>query len=85
MQEHEEIVVYGTAWCSDCKRSRKALDRIGRSYRYVDIEKDAAAAETARVLAGVQKVPVIALPGGLVLVEPSDLDLIAAATGIAAI
>jgi glutaredoxin len=80
MPDAEEIVVYGTGWCADCTRSRSALERMGRAYRYVDIEADADAASVARSLAGVQKIPVISLPGGAVLVEPSDIELAAAVT-----
>ena len=78
MSDVEEIVVYGTGWCADCKRSRSALERIGRAYRYVDIDADEDAAAVAHSLAGVHKIPVISLPGGVVLVEPSDIELAAA-------
>ena len=39
----DELVVYGTGWCPDVRRSRALLDKAGVAYRYVDLDADAGA------------------------------------------
>ena len=34
------ITLYGTNWCSDCKRSKKFFGEQRVQYRFVDIESD---------------------------------------------
>jgi mycoredoxin len=86
MGEHTEqmIILYGTAWCGDCRRSRRFLESKGITYTYIDIEADtAAAAEVERLNNGYKSVPTIVFPDGAVLVEPSNREL-ADKLGIAA-
>ncbi|GAA4970114.1 glutaredoxin family protein [Kineococcus glutinatus] len=76
MQEHtaeEQLVVYGAGWCPDVRRSRALLDATGTTYRYVDVEQDAAATELMRRLqGGRRRIPTLVWPDGGHLVEPSD-------------
>lgn len=72
----QEIVVYGTAWCPDCRRARRVLEQLGRPYTYVNIEADERAASFVRkVNRGNQSVPTIVFPDGSILVEPSNAEL----------
>jgi glutaredoxin len=70
------VVVYGTGWCPDVRRSRALLDSLGVPYRYVDVEEDAQAAELVRRLqGGHRRVPTVVRSDGEHLVEPTDPDL----------
>lgn len=61
----ETITVYGTAWCGDCRRARKLLDRHGARYRWIDIDADSAAqAVVLRLNRGQRSVPTILFPDG---------------------
>jgi len=71
-------VFYGTAWCSDCKRSKTFLGEHRIPYKYVDIEEDEAAALKVEALNnGKRKVPTIVFDDGSFLVEPSNATLAA--------
>ena len=68
------IVVYGADWCGDCVRTRRWLDASGTPYDWVD--RDADPAVRARLAdAGYLAIPIVVIPGGRVLVEPSDAEL----------
>ena len=41
----DAIVVYGTAWCGDCRRAKKLLERRGIDYAWVDVEEQKGAKE----------------------------------------
>ncbi len=72
----EDIVVYGTSWCPDVRRSRAVLDEVGLTYTYVDVDDDKAALRRVRALQkGARRVPTIVIGSGPVLVEPTDDDL----------
>jgi mycoredoxin len=73
----DDIVMYGADWCGDCRRAQRLLDGRGASYRYIDVEHDAGAREAARRIGGSTKIPVIVMPDGSVLVEPTDPELVA--------
>ena len=73
----DEIVMYGADWCGDCHRARRLLDGRGTPYRYIDVEHDADARDEARRIGGSTKIPVIVMPDGSVLVEPTDPELAA--------
>ncbi|NTW01326.1 MAG: mycoredoxin [Oscillochloris sp.] len=74
--ESQEIVVYGTTWCPDCRRAQRVLDQLGRHYTYVNIEADSrAAAYVMQVNRGNHSVPTIVFPDGSILVEPSNAEL----------
>ena len=64
--------MYGADWCPDCRRSKRVLDRAGVDYVYRNLDVEPEAADEARALSGRTSIPVVVLPGGRVLVEPSD-------------
>ena len=70
---HTEVTVYGADWCSDCRRSKRLLDRLGVGYPYVDLEVDPdQTAEVVRRNGGRQSIPVVVFPDDTHLTEPSD-------------
>ena len=76
MTNEAQIVVYGTTWCGDCRRSKRFLDAKCISYVWVDIEENRESLEyVRRVNHGPQSVPTIVFPDGSILVEPSDAEL----------
>jgi thioredoxin reductase (NADPH) len=74
--EHEAIIVYGTTWCPDCKRSKQFLGDQRIHYHWVDIERDPEAmAYVEEVNRGKRIIPTIVFPDGSTLVEPSNAEL----------
>jgi thioredoxin reductase (NADPH) len=72
----DEIVVFGTIWCPDCKRSKQFLGDQRIQYDWVDIEHDMEAMlYVEKVNDGMRRVPTIQFPDGSVLVEPSNAEL----------
>jgi len=39
---HTEIKIYGTLWCSDCKRAKKFFGEQRVHYDFIDLDGDAA-------------------------------------------
>jgi glutaredoxin-like protein len=72
---NDDITMYGAAWCSDCRRSKKLLDSMGVDYEYIDVEAIETAADQARAISGRTNIPVIAFRDGTHLVEPTDAEL----------
>lgn len=71
-----EIVMYGTNWCPDCKRSKQFLGDQRIQYDWVDIEQDPEAMlYVEKVNQGMRRIPTIQFPDGSVLVEPSNAEL----------
>jgi len=69
------LTVYGTPWCTDCKRSKKFLGEQRVAYHWVDVEEDPAGlAFIEKAQNGGHSVPTIQY-GDTVLVEPSNSDL----------
>lgn len=76
MENGNEIVVYSTTWCPDCKRAKRFFGEQRIPYVNVDIEQDAEAMERVRELNdGKRIIPTIVFPDGSVLVEPSNAEL----------
>ena len=73
-----EITVYGADWCPDCTRTKRALDGAGADYVYRDLVAEPEAAAEAEAVSGRKNIPVVVLPEGVVLVEPSDPELLEA-------
>jgi glutaredoxin len=70
------LIVYGTGWCPDLRRSRALLDSTGVAYQYVDLDEDKAATKLVRRLQrGHRRVPTLVWPDGAFLVEPTDDEL----------
>lgn len=70
-----EIRMYGADWCGDCRRTKAQLDGLGVGYEYLDVEHDDARRDEAIAIAGRQSIPVVVLPDGSHMVEPSNPDL----------
>jgi len=71
------IVIYATEWCWDCRRAKKFFDRRGIPYQWINIDRSAEAERFVRETNhGNRSVPTILLPGGKILVEPSEQTLI---------
>jgi thioredoxin reductase (NADPH) len=73
---HTDIKMYGTLWCSDCKRTKKFFGEQRVHYEFIDIDGDAAGlAEVERVNDGKHIIPVLVFDDGSTLIEPSNADL----------
>ncbi len=68
------VTVYGADWCGDCRRTKRWLDGSGLEWVYVDRDADPAV-RAMLAEAGYLAIPVVVLPDGSVLVEPSDAAL----------
>jgi len=74
----DNIVVYSTVWCSDCKRAKKFFGEQRTPYINIDIEHDAdAMAFVEQVNQGKRIIPTIVFPDGEIMVEPSNAQLAA--------
>jgi thioredoxin reductase (NADPH) len=75
---HTGITLYGTLWCSDCKRTKKFFGEQRVHYDFVNIEEDAAGlALVERVNNGKHIIPTLVFDDGSTLVEPSNAELAA--------
>ena len=82
IMNRDEIVVYSTTWCGDCRRAKRVLDRHGAHYRWIDVDQDHDAAERViKINNGLRVVPTILFPDGTVMTEPSDAELSAKLAG----
>lgn len=71
-----EIVLYGAAWCPDCRRSKAFLGDQRIPYRYVDLEAHPEEMETVLSLnGGKQIIPTIVFADGSHVAEPSNEEL----------
>lgn len=72
----EQILVYSTVWCPDCKRAKKFFGEQRVPYTNIDIEHDPEAmAYVEKVNNGMRIIPTIVFPDGSILVEPSNAEL----------
>ncbi|MGI8744816.1 MAG: glutaredoxin domain-containing protein [Bryobacteraceae bacterium] len=70
-----ELKVYGADWCEHTQRVLSYLDGLGVSYKYINIEDDEHAAAWVRHQNdGKEKKPTVDI-GGIILLQPSDLEL----------
>jgi thioredoxin reductase (NADPH) len=75
---HTQITMYGTVWCSDCKRAKKFFGEQRVHYEFVDVDSDAEGrAYVESVNDGKDIIPTIVFDDGSVLVEPSNAELAA--------
>ena len=73
---HTNIKLYGTSWCSDCKRAKQFFGEQRVHYDFIDVDADAdAMAYVENVNDGKQIIPVIEFEDGSTLIEPSNADL----------
>ena len=67
---HTEITMYGTTWCSDCKRTKKFFGEQRVHYDFIDIEgDDEGLAIVERANKGKQIIPTLVFGDGSVLVR----------------
>ena len=72
------ITLYGTLWCSDCKRAKRFFGEQRVPYAFVDVDQDAGGlALVERVNNGKHIIPTIVFGDGTTLVEPSNAELAA--------
>lgn len=75
---HTNIKLYGTNWCSDCKRSKKFLGEQRVHYDFINIEEDLEGqAFVQKVQNGSLTIPTIVFEDGSILIEPSNAELAA--------
>src|SRR6266571_4307606 len=75
---HTNIKVYGTYWCSDCKRTKKFLGEQRIHYDFINIEEDLEGQAIVRELQkGGMTIPTIVFDDGSVLIEPSNAEVAA--------
>ena len=73
---HTSITMYGTAWCSDCKRAKQFFGEQRVHYDFVDVDADAAGRQVVQSHNdGKDIIPTIVFDDGSVLVEPSNAEL----------
>jgi thioredoxin reductase (NADPH) len=74
--QENEIRVYSTVWCPDCKRAKRFFGEQRVPYVNIDIEQDPEAmAYVEKVNKGKRIIPTIVFPDGSILVEPSNAEL----------
>ncbi|GAC1323120.1 MAG: thioredoxin-disulfide reductase [Mycobacteriales bacterium] len=74
----DQIVMYGTAWCGDCKRAKQFLGEQRVQYRFVDIDGDPdGLAYVQELNDGKSIIPVLVFGDGSTLTEPSNSELAA--------
>lgn len=72
----ETIVIYGTAWCSDCITAKSILDSYNVRYTFVNIDQDdEGAARVMEINGGRKVVPTIFIES-VAYTNPSQLELI---------
>ncbi len=72
------ITMYGTAWCSDCKRAKQFFGEQRVQYEFVDVDADAAGRAVVQGHNdGKDIIPTIVFEDGSILVEPSNAELAA--------
>src|SRR5438445_4720981 len=75
---HTNIKLYGTNWCSDCKRSKKFLGEQRVHYDFINIEEDMEGqAFVQKFQNGGLTIPTIVFEDGAALIEPSNAELAA--------
>ena len=74
--DQQAITVYGTLWCSDCKRAKQFFGDHRVHYEFVDVDSDSDGMRyVEEVNDGKQIIPVIRFADGQTLVEPSNAEL----------
>ena len=75
-KKSDQIIVYSTVWCPDCKRAKQFFGEQRVPYLNIDIEQEAEAmAFVERVNRGKRIIPTIVFPDGSMLVEPTNAQL----------
>src|SRR3954447_18640271 len=75
---HTDITLYGTLWCSDCKRTKQFFGEQRVHYEFVDVDQDSEGLKVVeQVNNGKHIIPVLVFEDGSTLVEPSNAELAA--------
>jgi len=73
-----EIVVYGTSWCPDCRRTKLFLRERPIPFREVNVDEDPDAEDLIlRVNDGLRKVPTLEVDGGYFSLSPFNAEKLA--------
>ena len=71
-----DITMYGTLWCSDCKRTKKFFGEQRIHYTFVDVDSDPEGLKVVeRINNGKDIIPTLLFEDGSALVEPSNAEL----------
>lgn len=69
----DEITIYTTAWCVDCRRAKQFLKEHGVGFREINVDEDPYAEDLIlRVNDGRRKVPTIEVGGRYFACSPFD-------------
>jgi glutaredoxin len=70
------ILIYGSDWCYDCRRTKKFLTTNAIPFDWVDIEKDQEGERfVLEANRGMRSIPTLVFEDGTLMVEPSNRDL----------
>ena len=73
LKSQQQVTIYSTIWCPDCKRTKKFFGEQRIPYVSIDIEQDAEAmAFVEKINNGKRIIPTVVCPDGSILVEPSN-------------
>lgn len=76
--EQPTITMYGTHWCTDCRRTKKFFGEQRVPYTFIDVDSDAAGlAVVEKINGGKHSIPTLVFADGTALVEPSNAELAA--------
>jgi thioredoxin reductase (NADPH) len=71
-----DIRLYGTSWCGDCKRAKKFFGEHRVAYDFIDVDSDAVGLKLVEETnKGKRIIPTIFFADNSVLVEPSNAEL----------
>jgi mycoredoxin len=74
----ENVTMYTTTWCSDCRRAKKFLKERGVALREINIDEDPDAEDLVlRVNEGHRKVPTFEIAGRYFACSPFDPYILA--------
>jgi len=74
--ETRKIIIYGTTWCGDSRRTKRFFDENNIEYDWIDIDVDREAGKLVeQINGGFRSVPTIIFPDGSTLTEPSAFQL----------
>jgi mycoredoxin len=77
----DRTLLFGADRCGDCRRAKSWLRRHDVPFTEFDTDADPAARERAVAISGGDRIPVLLTPDGVVLVEPTSVELVATLTG----
>ena len=76
------LIVYGAAWCGDCIRTRRFLERNNIPFEWINIDHNQEGeAFVLKVNHGNRSIPTIVFPDGRCLTEPTNHQLALALQG----